>query len=60
MLAQRLTKLGYLAVGLAAALPCALLPLILQPAAERGKPWNQRFWVKSQVWVSLALQLEPC
>ena len=49
MLAQRLTKLGYLAVGLAAALPCALLPLIIQPAAERGKPWSQRFWVKSQV-----------
>ena len=49
LLAQRLTKLGYLGVGLAAALPLVILPLILQPAAERGKPWGQRFWVKSQV-----------
>ena len=46
---QHLTKAGYLAVGLAAALPLAFLPLILQPAAEQGKPWGQRFWVKSQV-----------
>jgi len=47
--AQRLTKLGYLGVGLAAALPLVILPLFLQPAAEQGKPWGQRFWVKSQV-----------
>ena len=50
---QRLTKLGYFGVGLATALPLVILPLVLQPAAEQGKPWGQRFWVKSQVQTSV-------
>lgn len=44
--AQRLGKWGYLSLGLIAAPPCFLLPLLLQPKAEREKPFAQRYWVK--------------
>ncbi len=43
---QHLGKWGYLSLGLIAAPPCVLLPMVLQPAAEREKPWAQRYWVK--------------
>lgn len=29
-----------------------LLPLALQPPAERGKPLAQRYWVKANLWIA--------
>lgn len=51
--AQRLGTWGYGSLGLIAALPCVLLPPLLQPASERGKPLAQRFWVKANLWVAI-------
>jgi len=40
-------------VGLAAALPCVLLPLWLQPALEAKKPLLHRHWVKANIWIAV-------
>lgn len=50
---QHLGKWGYLSLGLIAAPPCVLLPMLLQPAAERQKPWSQRYWVKANAWIAV-------
>jgi cycloeucalenol cycloisomerase len=50
---QRLGEWGYLSLGFIAALPCVLLPPLLQPAAEREKPLWQRYWVKANVWIAV-------
>ena len=50
---ESLGKWGYMSLGLAAALPCALLPLALQPASERAKPLAQRYWVKANAWIAV-------
>jgi len=52
---DRLDAWGYLAVGLAAALPCFLLPLLVLPpcAADAGVPLSRRYWVKANVWVAV-------
>ncbi|EFN54514.1 hypothetical protein CHLNCDRAFT_11379, partial [Chlorella variabilis] len=50
---ERLGKWGYMSLGLIAALPCALLPLLLQPVAEREKPLSQRYWVKANAWIAV-------
>ena len=42
-----------MSLGLIAALPCVLLPPLLQPAAERDKPLAQRYWVKANVWIAV-------
>lgn len=51
--AQRLGTWGYNSLGPIAALPCVLLPPLLQPASERGKPLSQRFWVKANLWIAI-------
>jgi len=38
-------------VGLAAALPCFLLPPFLQNKADEGKPWYEWYWVKVRLLV---------
>ena len=50
---DRLGTWGYLSLGVAAALPCALLPPLLQPAAEAAKPLAQRYWVKANLWIAI-------
>lgn len=50
---ERLGTWGYGSLGLIAALPCVLLPPLLQPASEQGKPLAQRFWVKANLWVAI-------
>lgn len=52
---DRLDEWGYLAVGLAAALPCFLLPLLVLPpcAADAALPLSRRYWVKANVWVAI-------
>ncbi|KAI3423819.1 hypothetical protein D9Q98_009655 [Chlorella vulgaris] len=50
---EHLGKWGYLSLGLIAAPPCVLLPMLLQPAAERQKPWSQRYWVKANAWIAV-------
>eukprot|EP00775_Hariotina_reticulata_P005208 gene5208-5446_t len=42
---------GYLLVGLAAALPCFLLPPLLPNKADEDRPWHQCFWVKANLWL---------
>ena len=37
---------GYLTIGLAAALPCVLLPPFLQGREDAEKPLLQRYWVR--------------
>ncbi|KAL4432232.1 hypothetical protein ABPG77_005994 [Micractinium sp. CCAP 211/92] len=50
---ERLGTWGYNSLGPIAALPCVLLPPLLQPASERGKPLSQRFWVKANLWIAI-------
>jgi cycloeucalenol cycloisomerase len=40
-------------VGVAAAAPCFVLPPLLQGAADRARPWHDRFWVKANVWIAI-------
>ena len=41
-----------MAIGVAAALPCVLLPWWLG-GPERGKPLAQRYWVKANLWIAI-------
>ena len=50
---QELDEAGYMAVGLAAALPCVVLPALMHGAHEKGKPWHQQYWVKANVWIAI-------
>ena len=50
---DRLNEWGYLAIGLAAALPCVLLPPFLESKAERAKPLSQKYWVKANLWIAV-------
>lgn len=50
---QGLNEAGYMAVGLAAALPCVILPALLHGANEKGKSWDQQYWVKANVWIAI-------
>ena len=52
-LLQGLNEAGYMAVGLAAALPCAVLPALLHGSNEKGKSWDQQYWVKANVWIAI-------
>lgn len=45
-LPQLCDEWGYLLVGLAAALPCWLLPLVLPNKADEGRPWYHAYWFK--------------
>ncbi len=42
-----------MAVGLAAALPCVVLPALLHGSNEKGKSWDQQYWVKANVWIAI-------
>lgn len=42
-----------MAVGLAAALPCFVLPAFLHGAHEKGKSWDQQYWIKANVWIAI-------
>jgi cycloeucalenol cycloisomerase len=44
--AQHCGNWGYMLIGTAAATPCFALPALLQPKADAGKPWHQKYWVK--------------
>jgi hypothetical protein len=52
---DRLDEWGYLAVGLAAALPCFLLPLlVLKPCPSDARlPLLERHWVKANLWIAI-------
>ncbi|KAI8471701.1 MAG: hypothetical protein J3K34DRAFT_416495 [Monoraphidium minutum] len=47
---EYLDEWGYMVVGLAAALPCVLVPPFLPNKADEGRPWHDRFWVKANLW----------
>ena len=42
-----------MAIGLSAALPCIILPWLLEHKADRNKPWSQKYWVKANVWIAI-------
>ena len=42
-----------MAIGLATALPCFLVPLVVVGAADRGKPLLSRYWVKANLWIAV-------
>lgn len=51
---HRFRELEYMYVGLAAGLPCVLIPPLLPPAeSERGVPLRERYWVKANVWIAI-------
>lgn len=41
----------YMIVCLTIAVPCVLLPLVLQPRAESALPLMYRYWVKANIWI---------
>ena len=49
---QRCNETAYLAIGLATALPCVLLPWLLESAADAAKPLDKRYWVKANLWIA--------
>ncbi|CAI5501277.1 unnamed protein product, partial [Closterium sp. Naga37s-1] len=50
---KRFTAWEYLWVGLAAALPCVLVPPFMLCAADKGRPWHEQHWVKANVWIAI-------
>ncbi|CAI5475405.1 unnamed protein product [Closterium sp. Yama58-4] len=50
---KRFTEWEYLWVGLAAALPCVLVPPAILCAADKGRPWQEQHWVKANVWIAI-------
>lgn len=42
-----------MAICLAAALPCVILPPLLTGSLEKGKPLAQQYWVKANVWIAI-------
>ena len=52
-LVQNCDEWGYLAVGLCVGLPPIFLPMFLQSSKERSKPWQDRHWVKANVWIAI-------
>lgn len=51
---DRLGQVGYVLVGLAAALPCVVLPLLMQqPPSETQRPLLQRYWVRANAWIAV-------
>ncbi|KAK9909776.1 hypothetical protein WJX75_007309 [Coccomyxa subellipsoidea] len=50
---EKLDEVGYMAICLAAALPCVILPPLLTGNLEKGKPLAQQYWVKANVWIAI-------
>ncbi|CAK9327221.1 unnamed protein product [Citrullus colocynthis] len=48
---ERFTELEYLLLGLLAALPSFLIPVVWPGEADRGLPWKDRYWVKASLWI---------
>lgn len=42
-----------MAVGFASALPCVVLPLLLDRPADRGKPLSEQYWVIANTWIAI-------
>lgn len=50
---ERAGKAGYMMIGLGTALPCVILPMLVQGKADRDLPWKERHWVKVTVWIAI-------
>ena len=50
---QRCNETAYMAIGLAAAVPCVLLPWALEPRADASKPVEKRYWIKANLWIAV-------
>ncbi|EGG13673.1 Cycloeucalenol cycloisomerase [Cavenderia fasciculata] len=40
-------------LGLVVSLPCVVYPMLFPCAADRDKPWYDRYWVKANLWIAL-------
>jgi cycloeucalenol cycloisomerase len=49
---DRFDEWGYLAVGLAGAVPCVALPLLSPAPADAGRPLAHRHWVKASAYIA--------
>lgn len=43
----------YLAVSISLCLPGIVWPILFPCAADKGKPYAERFWVKAAVWIAI-------
>mmetsp|Transcript_6017 Transcript_6017/g.10866 ORF Transcript_6017/g.10866 Transcript_6017/m.10866 type:complete len:281 (-) Transcript_6017:216-1058(-) len=46
-------KVGYMVICLAASVPCAVVPLFIVGAADKGTPVLQRYWVRANIWIAV-------
>lgn len=46
-------RFTYLYISIALCLPGLLIPLVWPCAADRGRPFAQRFWVKAAAWIAI-------
>jgi cycloeucalenol cycloisomerase len=50
---ENLQEWGYLAIGVGAALPCVVVPYFFENKQDARKPFWQKYWVKSQLWIAV-------
>ena len=50
---QHCNEWGYMLIGLVTAVPCLVLPAVLEPQSDRRKPLHQRYWIKANVWIAI-------
>ncbi|XP_022137410.1 cycloeucalenol cycloisomerase isoform X2 [Momordica charantia] len=48
---ESFTELEYLLLGLLAALPSFLIPVVFAGKADCKLPWKERYWVKASLWI---------
>ncbi|KAJ3671490.1 hypothetical protein LUZ60_007569 [Juncus effusus] len=48
---ESFTELEYLILGLVSALPAFLIPIFVVGKADSGKNWQDRYWVKANLWI---------
>ncbi len=52
-LTDRIGEWGFLAVGLAVALPLVLVPLLIRDERPLGRPWYRAYWLKANLYIAI-------
>lgn len=50
---DRLDEWGYLAIGLVASLPCAILPFWFESKTDSKRPLHKKYWFKANIWIAI-------
>ncbi|EFA75448.1 Cycloeucalenol cycloisomerase [Heterostelium album PN500] len=50
---KKWADLEFFILGLIVSLPCVIVPMLFPCAADRDKPWYERYWVKANIWIAL-------